>query len=437
LSLSEWLALLESRHPKKIDLGLDRCREVWQRMGSPQPATRIVTVAGTNGKGSTVAYLCGMLTTLGHSHGSYTTPHLLRYNERVQINGVCASDEVLLAAFETVEAARGGVSLTYFEFGTLAAISILSEAGLDFAIMEVGLGGRLDAVNILDTDCAVITAIGLDHQEYLGDDRESIGREKAGIIRHNTPLICGEADPPDSIMTIAAALQAPVWRLHREFEAHPTGTSIRFRKGPVDWLLPAPQMDGEHQVDNLATALAALLELLPTAGSSRDLLVQGLKNVSVPGRLQQLSARPLVLVDVGHNPMAAGAVAKVVQNAMNDRPGGRCLCVIAMLADKDAAAVAGIFDSLVSVWYCAGLPGDRGQTGAELAGQIGTGRIAGTVEICRDVDQALDQAQRACTAADCILVFGSFLAAGVALARWSGGETDCRLFALHGNSEYC
>lgn len=437
LSLTEWLDLLESRHPKTIDLGLERSREVWQRMGSPRPAARIFIVAGTNGKGSTVAYLCGMLEKLGHSCGSYTTPHLLRYNERVQINGICASDEQLLAAFETVEAARGQVSLTYFEFGTLAAISILSAGELDFAIMEVGLGGRLDAVNILDADCAVITAIGLDHQEYLGEDRESIGREKAGIIRPDTPLICGEADPPASILSAAAAVQAPLWRLGREFEAHSTGNSIRFRKGPIDWLLPVPQMEGEHQVDNMATALAALLELLPDASDSKTLLVRGLQNVCVPGRLQQVSTQPLVLIDVGHNPMAASAVAKVVHDVMKDRPGGRCLCVIAMLADKDASAVAGIFDPLVSAWYCAGLRGERGQTGAELARQIESGSAAGAIHVCLDVDQALGQAQRACKSEDCILVFGSFLTAGAALARWPGGEYASQSFPPQGTSEYC
>ena len=433
LSLTEWLDLLESRHPKTIDLGLERCREVWQRMGSPRPAAKIFTVAGTNGKGSTVAYLCGMLDALGHSCGSYTTPHLLRYNERVQIQGLCASDEQLLAAFETVEAARGQVSLSYFEFGTLAAISILCRAGLDFAVMEVGLGGRLDAVNILDTDCALITAIGLDHQEYLGEDRESIGREKAGIIRRNTPLVCGEAHPPSSIVTAATEVQAPLWRLGREFEARCEGSSVRFRKGQVDWLLPVPRMDGEHQVNNMATALAALLELLPEAKDSKALLVRGLENVTVPGRLQQISTQPLVLIDVGHNPMAAAAVAKVVQNAMEGRPGGRCLCVLAMLADKDAQAVAHILDPLVSDWYCAGLPGERGQTGNELAGRIACGSACAHIHICPELDQALDQALEASRPADCILVFGSFVAAGAALDRWSG----LSFISPQETSEYC
>jgi dihydrofolate synthase/folylpolyglutamate synthase len=437
LSLTEWLELLESRHPKAIDLGLERCREVWQRMGSPRPAARIITVAGTNGKGSTVAYLCGMLEALGHSFGSYTTPHLLQYNERIQINGICTRDEPLLEAFETVEAARGHVSLSYFEFGTLAAIHILSRAGLDFAIMEVGLGGRLDAVNILDTDCALITPIGLDHQEYLGEDRESIGREKAGIIRRNTPLICGEADPPASILAAAEAVQAPLWRLGREFEAYPKDGSIRFRKGQLNCLLPAPQMGGDHQLNNMATALAALLEVLAETKDKIPLLVRGLENVAVPGRLQQVSTRPLVMIDVGHNPMAAEAVAKVLQDSMKGRPGSRCRCVIAMLADKDAASVAGILGSLVSDWYCAGLPGDRGQTGAELAARIGSGSGGESIHVCPDVDQALDQALKVSSPEDCILVFGSFLTAGAALDRCSGGDLQASLFSPQGTPEYC
>lgn len=437
LSLTEWLELLESRHPKSIDLGLDRTREVWQRMGSPRPANRIFTVAGTNGKGSTVAYLCGMLQALGYTCGSYTTPHLLRYNERVQINGVCTRDEQLLAAFETVESARDHVSLTYFEFGTLAAISILSEAALDFAVMEVGLGGRLDAVNILDTDCAIITAIGLDHQEYLGEDRESIGREKAGIIRRATPLVCGEPDPPDSIRAAAAAAQAPLCRLGREFRADSSGGSVHFNRNGIDWALPVPQLDGKHQVNNMATALAALLELLPESENDRDVLVRGLQSVTLPGRLQKVSTRPQVLIDVGHNPLAAGAVAEVIQAEKKDRPGADCLCVIAMLADKDAEAVAAILDPLVSDWYCAGLSGDRGQSGAELAGRIRGLPVAGGIHVCPDVDQALDQAREACGPEDCILVFGSFQTAGAALARWAADETMTGSFPQQGTSEYC
>jgi len=424
LSLNEWLELLEFRHPKAIDLGLERCREVWRHMGSPRPATKIFTVAGTNGKGSTVAFLCAMLKGLGYSHGSYTTPHLLRYNERVQINGTCVTDEQLVAAFERVESARGNVSLSYFEFGTLAAISIMSRQKLDYAVLEVGLGGRLDAVNILDTDCAVITPVGLDHQEYLGDDRETIGREKAGIIRPGTPLVCGEAEPPGSILAVAASGQVPLCRLGREFEARLEGNAVDFIKGGSHWRLPVPRMSGEHQVNNMATAVAALLELLPESTESMQVIARSLETVSVPGRMQQVSERPLVLVDVGHNPLAARAVAQVIRMAGESKPGMNCLCVIGMLADKDASLVAAILEPLVSAWYCAGLPGDRGQSGAELAGRIGTVLEDGQITACNDANGALDLALRECGSSDCILVFGSFLTAAAAVTRYEQAGED-------------
>jgi len=423
LSLNEWLRLLESRHPRTIDLGLERSREVWERMGSPRPAGQIFTVAGTNGKGSTVACLCGMLRALGYSFGTYTTPHLFRYNERIQINGVDASDGQLIDAFERVEAARGDVSLSYFEFGTLAAILLMNEAGLDFAVMEVGLGGRLDAVNILDANCAVITTVGLDHQEYLGDDRESIGREKAGIIRRNIPLVCGETDPPASVMAEAYRLQAPVLRLGHEFNAVDDQQSICFTKGEIVFQIPRPRMIGQHQVNNLATALAALLELAPEASNKVHQLARGLASVSLAGRLQQVSDHPRVYVDVGHNALAAEAVKDTLCKIMGQGGGGlNCHCVIGMLADKDAAAVAQILDPIVSSWYCAGLGGERGQTGEELATRVRAGVVSAKVISCVDVDTALDATLDALSgespSSACVLVFGSFLTAGQAIRRW-------------------
>ncbi len=421
LSLNEWLGLLESRHPRTIDLGLERSRDVWERMGSPRPAGQIFTVAGTNGKGSTVAYLGAMLRALGYSSGSYTTPHLFRYNERVRVNGIDASDTQLVQAFERVEAARGEVSLSYFEFGTLAAISLMNEAGLDFAVMEVGLGGRLDAVNILDANCAVITNVGLDHQEYLGDNRESIGREKAGIIRRNIPLVCGETDPPASVMAEASRLQAPVSRLGHEFNAVDHQQRIRFTKGETVFLLPRPRMTGQHQVNNLAAALAALLELVPDAANSVHQLVGGLASVSLAGRLQQVSGHPRVLVDVGHNALAAEAVRKALSKISEQDAELNCHCVIGMLVDKDAAAAAQILEPVVSRWYCAGLGGERGQTGEELATRIRAGAATADVISCADVDTALDAAldalSRQCPSSACVLVFGSFLAAGQAISR--------------------
>ncbi len=422
ISLNEWLGLLESRHPKTIDLGLERSREVWERMGSPRPAGQIFTVAGTNGKGSTVAYLCGMLRALGYSCGSYTSPHLFRFNERVQLNGSDASDRQLVVAFERVEAARGDISLSYFEFGTLAAILLMHEAGLDFAVMEVGLGGRLDAVNILDANCAVITNIGLDHQEYLGDDRESIGWEKAGIIRRNTPLVCGETNPPDSVMAEASRLQALVLRLGHEFNAVEDQQSIRFTRGETVFLLPGPPMTGRHQVDNLATALAALLELAPDAVNGVDQLVHGLASVSLAGRFQRVSGRPQVYVDVGHNALAAEAILEALSEIKGQNAKFNCHCVIGMLADKDAAAIAQILEPVVSRWYCAGLGGERGQTGEELATRVRAGAVNAKVISCVDVDTALDAALgalgRESPSLDCVLVFGSFLTAAQAISRW-------------------
>ena len=205
-TLDAWLRLLEYRHHTAIDLGLDRVNEVWQRMGAPRPGKQVFVVAGTNGKGSTVANICGLLDGLGYSYGSYTTPHIRVYNERIQLGRKNVSDELLTESFERIEAVRGETSLSYFEFGTLAAFDILSRADLDFAVMEIGLGGRLDAVNLLDADCTVITPIGLDHQEYLGSDLESIGREKAGIVRPAVPLVIGESDPRIRTMPLSTAM---------------------------------------------------------------------------------------------------------------------------------------------------------------------------------------------------------------------------------------
>ncbi len=422
LALNEWLDLLESRHHRTIDLGLDRSREVWVRMGSPLPGGRIITVAGTNGKGSTVAYLCGMLGALGYSFGSYTTPHLFRYNERILINGIEITDTQLVKAFERVEAARGNVSLSYFEFGTLAAIFLMNRATLEFAIMEVGLGGRLDAVNILDADCAVITTVGIDHQEYLGDDRESIGREKAGIIRRDTPLICGESTPPASVIAEAVRLHAPVLRLGHDFNVVDVPEGIRYTRGETDFPITGLQMMGQHQVNNLATALTALLEVLPHASARVDQLAHGLARVSLPGRLQQVSERPRVFVDVGHNSLAAEAVLEALSEFRERDANFSCHCVVGMLADKDVAAVAQILHPLVSSWYCAGLAGERGQSGEHLAAGIKSGVAVAVVRSFTDVDRALDAALNALgkdrSLSACILVFGSFLTAGLALERW-------------------
>jgi dihydrofolate synthase/folylpolyglutamate synthase len=417
-TLDGWLELLEQRHPRAVDLGLERSAAVWRRMGSPRPAPSIFVVAGTNGKGSTVATICALLYALGLRQGSYTTPHLHRYNERVQLGGAPVDDGDLLAAFERVEAARDGISLTYFEFGTLAAFDLLARAGLDFAVMEIGLGGRLDAVNLLDADCAVITPIGLDHQEYLGPDRESIGREKAGVIRPGRAVVCGEDSPPDSVRKTAAALGAPLRRFGIEFTAKPRNGGVRFQSGDLLLDLPAPVLPGPHQVGNMATAVAAVLELLPAAADRPEAIADGLRAVRLPGRFERLSERPALWLDVGHNPLGAEAIAETLRGLLDRGEISRCRCVLAMLVDKDAPGVAAALRGVVQDWYCAGLPGGRGQTAAALAGRIAGALGDATLRQHEDVAGALAAALQDCGPDEGVLVFGSFLTAAAAAEYW-------------------
>ncbi|MGK2924115.1 MAG: bifunctional tetrahydrofolate synthase/dihydrofolate synthase [Lysobacterales bacterium] len=425
-TLDDWLQLLEVRHPVAIDLGLERCREVWRRMGSPRPARSLFLVAGTNGKGSTVATICGALDGLGYRYGSYTSPHLYCYNERIQLQGEAVADALLLEAFERVEAARGETSLSYFEFGTLAAFSILSMAALDFAVLEIGLGGRLDAVNLLDADCAVITPIGLDHQEYLGSDLLAIGREKAGIIRAGRPLICGEQHPPASVLQTAAALDAPVKRFGREFRAELRAglqaglqngagdDTVRFSAGDLTLDLPPPALPGPHQLANQATGVAAVLELLPTAATDLQGLRRGLRSVRLPGRFEQVAERPALWIDVGHNPLAARVVAAALDELLSDGRIGRCRCVLAMLADKDAAGAVTELRGRVSAWYCAGTPGSRGLGAAQLVDRIRDAAAGAPIRAFPGVAEALDAALADSQPEDGVLVFGSFLTAAAA-----------------------
>jgi dihydrofolate synthase/folylpolyglutamate synthase len=415
--LSDWLQLLERNHPKSIDLGLERCGEVWRRMGSPQPGARVFVVAGTNGKGSTVETLCALLDVLGYSYGSYTSPHLVEFNERIRLQGKAVTDQELLRAFERVETARGEVSLSYFEFTTLAAISIFSRARLDYAVMEVGLGGRLDAVNLLDADCAVITPIGLDHQDYLGDDLLSIGREKAGIIRPGRPVVCGETEPPASIIDAALAHSAPLKRLGVDFSIRRENGRARFSKRGLEMDIPLPSLGGPHQLNNMATALAALLEIIPGAAADSALLARGLHCVVLTGRFQRVSRRPALWVDVGHNPLAARAVAAAVEEAMEAEGIKQCRCVLAMLVDKDAAAVVEELQRVVSAWYCAGLEGDRGQTGVTLARRVEQADGVREIRVFQNVGPALDAALCDSGPDDSVLVFGSFLTVNEALAH--------------------
>lgn len=417
MNLDQWLGLLEKRHPREIELGLGRCGSVYARMGSPRPAGKVYTVAGTNGKGSTVAYLASMCTSLGLSCGTFTSPHIFRFNERIAIAGEPVSDERLIRAFEQVEDARGNVSLTYFEFTTLAGLLILNRAGLDCVVLEVGLGGRLDTVNLVDADCAVITPIGLDHQEYLGPDLDSIATEKAGIMRPGKAVVCTETDPPAPIIETAAKLQAPLYRRGQDFDLREEYTdgaaALRFSMGEVSMRVSPPAMDGKHQRDNLAAALAALHVLNPGCEAKANDISAAIRGCRVPGRLQKVRSSPDVLLDVGHNELAAQVLAAFLQGSGRSHT----ICVLAMLADKSAEAVASVMAPVCKRWLCADSPGPRGQSGERLARRIRAVLPDAEVAVFGPVGDALQAALASAAADETVLVFGSFTTVAAA-AEW-------------------
>ena len=414
MNLEAWLVLLEQRHPQAIELGLERCGSVYERLGSPRPAKKVFTVAGTNGKGSTVAYLAAMSGGLGQRYGTYTSPHIFRFNERISIMGEPVSDDELVRAFEQVEAARFDTSLTYFEFTTLAALLILQQSDLDCAILEVGLGGRLDTVNLVDTDCAVITPIGLDHQDFLGPDLLSIAAEKAGIIRSGAAVVCTETSPPEPVLQAALKLQAPVYRRGTDFDlfphSGPDSDTLRFSLGDQSISVARPSMDGEHQLDNLAAALAALVLLNPDCFAEANGISDAIRGCRVPGRLQTVSSSPEFLLDVGHNELAAKAVAAFLK----DNGRSNTICVLAMLGDKSAEAVASALGEVCVQWLCADSNGERGQSGVVLARRVKTALPDAKVSSFGPLEDAMQKAQSAVGEDGTILVFGSFLTVSAA-----------------------
>ncbi len=417
MTLNSWLDLLERRHPQEIELGLDRCGTVFKRLGSPKPAKKVFTVAGTNGKGSTVAYLSAISGALGQRYGSYTSPHIFEFNERVCVLGEAVSDACLTDAFEQVETARGNVSLTYFEFTTLAALLILQQAGLDCAILEVGLGGRLDTVNLVDTDCAVITPIGLDHQDFLGPDLSSIATEKAGIIRPSANVVCTETSPPAPIRQTAEKLQSQLYRRGHDFDliSKPDagGKILQFSMAGQSIAVPYPPMDGDHQLDNLATALAAMLLQNPACISKANEIGAAIQNCRLPGRLQIVQHAPEIILDVGHNQLAAEVVAAYLKTSNRVD----VTCVLAMLADKPVEAVVLSLGDYCSRWICADSTGSRGQTAGLLAARVKTALPAAEVNASGGLDDAMQLAISTVKEDETVLVFGSFTAVSGA-AKW-------------------
>ena len=418
-TLDGWLARIERLHHRPIDLSLDRVRAVADRLDL-QFACPVFVVGGTNGKGSTCAMLDSILRAAGYRVGLYTSPHLLRFNERVRLDGVEAGDAALIEQFEAVDAARADTSLTYFEFTTLAALRLFARAGLDALVLEVGLGGRLDAVNIVDAACSIVTSIALDHMDYLGPTRERIGFEKAHIYRSRRPAICCDPDPPASLIEVAARLGSDLWLFGRDFNYAGDRQQWAYR-GRVQRRsgLPYPALRGANQLLNASGALAALEALSQRLPVSQQAVRQGLLTVAIAGRFQVLPGRPTVILDVAHNPHAAAVTASNL-DAMGFY--ARTHAVFGVLRDKDIdGVIARVFDR-IDRWHLAPTPGERGCDAQALAERVRAAARARGVDAAVETYASIEDAWRGALGAasvdDRILVFGSFFTvAGAMRAR--------------------
>lgn len=422
-TLDSWLALLETRHPTAIELGLERVSQVWRKLeiGFNHP---VITVGGTNGKGSTCAMLESILMQAGYRVGLYTSPHLLHFNERARINGQPASDAEFVAGLDAIEAVRGDVPLTYFEHTTLAILHLFVQAGMDVVILEVGLGGRLDAVNIIDADVAIVTSVDIDHIDYLGDTREKIGFEKAGIYRPGKAAICCDPSPPQSLLQHAQSIGADVWLFGRDFNY--SGDRQQWNYGGRSQrrsALAYPSLRGANQLLNASGALAALEALqLQLPVSAQDVRT-GLVLVDLPGRFQVLPGRPVVILDVAHNPHAAATLAQNLDN-MGFHP--ETYAVFGAMQDKDIGGIIALLKDKVDHWCVTDLPLPRAATAVQLADMLVAAGIQSRPDGEKTIQTFSSPAQAyasACSRAgenDRIVVYGSFLTvAGVMEARKS------------------
>lgn len=403
-TLDQWLSWLESIHPTEIDLGLDRVLVVLRRLFRKKPAARVITVAGTNGKGSTVATLETLLQAAGRRTGAYTSPHLQQYNERIRINGQDIDDATLISAFEKVEAARGSVTLTYFEFGTLAAFVALAESGVQDWILEVGLGGRLDAVNVMDADFAIITSIDIDHVAFLGDNREVIGFEKAGILRLGIPAVIADMDPPRSVLQQAVAQKVELIRAGQDYtigEVIADSGEITATLHVQENALSLPS--GPLPVQSVAAAVMALRALEPHMEQAA--IEAALVRVKAPGRFERLESKPDLYVDVGHNPHAASWLSARLQALKG--AGRKVYAVYAALGDKDVEGVAHAMAPVVDGWYLAGLGMPRGLCSDALRARLESSALP-QVSSHDTVPAAIAAAKAGSAANDIIIVFGSF-----------------------------
>jgi len=407
-TLPEWLAWQENLHFTEVDPGLERVGKVWQQLSDvPALPFKVITVAGTNGKGSSVAMLDAIIRAAGYRTGRYTSPHLLAYNERIVIDGEPCDDQAICQAFEQIDRARDEVSLTYFEFSTLAAVTLFCEQAIDIAILEVGMGGRLDAVNIFDADIALITPISLDHVQWLGHDRNTIGFEKAGVMRSHHPVVCSEETPPQSVIDYAEQLEADLYVANNDFQSEIEAETWHWTNANLSWRdLPRPALAGRYQLQN-AAAVLQVIALLNTQGFtlSQQHVAEGLRAVRLVGRFQQIAGPITRILDVTHNLQGALNLAELLRDTPCQ---GKTVVVLGMLKDKEVAAVAEALKPVVDLWHVGGLASARGLSAETLALQLAEVVARDKMMIFETVSMAYTSAMQLADNGDRVLIFGSF-----------------------------
>jgi len=420
-TLKAWLDWQESLHPQSIDLGLDRVAQVYQRLNPEQKKPITISVAGTNGKGSSVAFLEAIYLAQGLRVGAYTSPHIIKYNERIKINGQLVSDAFICRAFERIESIRQGISLSYFEFSTLAALDIFSRANLDIQLLEVGLGGRLDAVNIIDPDAAIISSICIDHTAWLGNTREAIAIEKAGILRKNTPAIIGDSHPPQSLLACSTEKQAHVSRIGHDFSYTKAENFWSWKnKNKQFKSLPHPKLKGEHQYRNASAVLAAVDALQAKLPVSEHAIIHGIKTANLTGRFQLIHANPAILLDVSHNRQAAQTLYNYLQTDFKQQA---IHAIFTMMSDKDMQGVIQLMQPCIKHWYITPLDHPRTTKKADI-------KIAFEQNHIDQVSFDFDSFLAAFTAAKIqatkdnglILIFGSFFLVSDYLSHFNDAQ---------------
>ncbi|MCY3803790.1 MAG: bifunctional tetrahydrofolate synthase/dihydrofolate synthase [Gammaproteobacteria bacterium] len=406
--LQDWLDWQQTLHSEKIKLGLERVARVARELGLMRPDFRVVMVSGTNGKGSITAILESIYHEAGYRVAAYTSPHLLHYNERIRIGKKNVEDAPLCAAFDLVDQARGDLSLSYFEFGTLAAMQIFSTLELDVAVFEVGLGGRLDAVNIYDADAAIISSVGLDHVQWLGSTREAIGLEKAGIFRTGQPAVCGDSDPPETLLKYARDIDSRLYLVGEDF-SYRQGSDGHwsFQNAKLDWdNLPAPNLYGDVQVANAAAALMSIQCLDEVLPVQRESVERGLQNICLSGRFQRVVGKCEMIFDVAHNLDSAKVLGK---NLLELGPASRTYAVFSVLEDKDVEGIIGSVCEQIDEWYISELDSERSLACADLQDCIVRLDPEAIVHACPSVEQAWQAVNKGACETSRIVVFGSFL----------------------------